>query len=72
MGDKTRTFQPSWTDKFLVREVVGRPVCLICNKTQTYNKQSNISRHFNSAHSDFDSKFPPGSERQRSEIALKR
>ena len=69
MGDKSRTFQPTWTDKFLVREVVESPVCLICNKTQTYYKQSNISRHFNSsAHSDFDSRFPPGSVRGKDRV----
>ena len=38
MGDKTGTFQPTLTDKFLFREVVGRPVCL----NQTYHKQSKI------------------------------
>ena len=73
MGDKPRTFQPTLTDKFLVREVVGRPVHLICNKLQT--KQSNISRSFNSAHGNLGSRFPPGSERHKDrvqKIALKR
>ena len=41
---------------------------MICNKTRTCNKQSNILRHFNSAHSDFDSRFPPGSKRHKDRV----
>ena len=41
---------------------------MICNKTQTYNKQSNISRHCNSAPSDLDNRFTPGSEKRKERV----
>lgn len=68
MADKRRIFQECWTDKFFVREVEGRPVCLICNKAQTHNKLCNITRHYNTTHGDFDTRYPRGTERRKEKL----
>ena len=68
MAEKARSFNDGWIDKYFVRQVQGKPVCLICKKTQSLNKQSNISWHYVSIHSEYDSRYPPGTERRKERL----
>ena len=66
---KNRQFNNEWTSKFFVREVNNRPVCLICCATLSENKSTNVARHYNTNHKDYDGRFPPDTERRRSQLA---
>ena len=65
---KIRHFNNDWTSKFFVREVNSKPVCLICCATLSENKSTNVARHYNTNHKDYDSRFSPQTERRRQQL----
>lgn len=68
MTREVRTFKVEWVDKFFVREVKGKPVCLICSKALSHNKQTNIARHYTTNHGDYDTRYPPDTRRRREHL----
>uniref|UniRef100_H2ZW76 DUF4371 domain-containing protein n=1 Tax=Latimeria chalumnae TaxID=7897 RepID=H2ZW76_LATCH len=50
-----RKFQEKWTDEFffVLNEISMKPVCLICQKTRSAFKRSNLERHHTTVHAGF-------------------
>ena len=65
---RIRRFNSEWSDKFFFREVNGKPTCLICCKQLAENKSSTVERHYRTAHLDYNSRFPHGTERRREQL----
>ncbi|XP_076645616.1 general transcription factor II-I repeat domain-containing protein 2-like [Halictus rubicundus] len=51
-GRENRMFQKSWETDFFFVDCGGQPQCLICKKKVAGMKKCNVSRHYNTCHSD--------------------
>ncbi|XP_067944841.1 general transcription factor II-I repeat domain-containing protein 2-like [Watersipora subatra] len=65
---KNRSFNTDWTEKFFFHEVANKPVYLICSKTISINKRSNLTRHYNTNHSDYDGRYPTRTVRRKEHL----
>ena len=44
--EEKRLVKDSWTDLYFFIEQKGKPICLICNKSVSVNKEYNLKRHY--------------------------
>ena len=58
---KTYHFQKQWEDEFFFIEVKGKVVYLLCESSVPQQNRSNVERHHNSVHKNFEHEFPPKS-----------
>lgn len=68
---ENRQFLPEWTDLYcfvLPNRVGAVPVCIICHQTVAIIKSSNIKRHYETKHTTFGEKYPPGSSIRKNKI----
>ncbi len=63
-----RKFQEKWTDEFLFVLHGSNPLCLLCKQTRSGFKRSNLERHFQTTHTQFNESYPPGSELRKRKI----
>lgn len=63
-----RKFHNEWEKDYFVVEQNGKPFCLLCRDIGTENRKFNIERHFNSKHSEINTKFPLSSAERAKEI----
>ena len=47
-----RVFKKTWTSKYLFTEVRGKAVCLVCGDQSAVFKDYNLSRHYETKHSE--------------------
>ncbi|CAH1173813.1 unnamed protein product [Phaedon cochleariae] len=50
LPEENRMFNDSWTDKYFFINYNGKPLCLICQKTITIQKEYNVKRHYDTEH----------------------
>ncbi len=68
LQDEHRKFQEKWTDEFLFVLHGSNPLCLLCKQTRSGFKRSNLERHFQTTHTQFNESYPPGSELRKRKI----
>ncbi len=68
LQDEHRKFQEKWTDEFLFVLYGSNPLCLLCKQTRSSFKRSNLERHFQTTHTQFNESYPPGSELRKRKI----
>ena len=61
---ENRAFKEEWTDlfMFILPACSSKPVCLICSETVALVKSSNVKRHYETKHKEFDINYPLKSE----------
>ena len=45
-----RTFFKKWEETYLFIENMGKPLCLVCQKTVSATKEYNLKRHYDTLH----------------------
>ena len=45
-----RAFQERWTASYLLTEVIGKPVCLVCSQQVSALKEYHIRHHYETYH----------------------
>ncbi|GFT41498.1 uncharacterized protein TNCV_3942581 [Trichonephila clavipes] len=64
--DENCEFKVEWTENFaFIHNLSGLPTCHICKEKFTYNKKSNLERHFTRKHASFSTKYPTGDARKK-------
>ena len=66
--EENRKFNISWESKYVFIEQNGKCICLICLQTIKHFKESNLKRHFERKHDDFNKEFPFSSKERIKKI----
>ena len=62
-----RTFFKKWEETYLFIENMGKPLCLVCQKTVSAAKEYNLKQHYGTLHKH---KFEKYEEKKRKNVLL--
>ena len=70
VDSENRAFQDEWTEMYLfvLPARSTKPACLICSATVALVKSSNVKRHFQNHHEQFNERYPLESDIRKHKI----
>lgn len=68
VDQENRVFNQEWTEQFLFICNEKKPLCLICQESISVVKKSNLKRHYETNHNNFEGKYPLGSNARGDQI----
>lgn len=70
VDSENRAFQEEWTENyfFILNSKANKPQCLICNTCIALIKSSNVKRHYQQNHENYEKEYPTGSTARAEKI----